>query len=81
MTHEKNHIFAQEVISWYDLMTSSNSEKNPFLRREVDGFFQTHEGGDFYSKEKECSFSMGWKALLVTMEPKAPPPALSLGVL
>lgn len=77
---KKNHIFAQEVGSWYDLMTSSISEKNPFLRREVDGFFQTHEGGDFYSKE-ECSSSMGWTVLLVTMEPKALPPVLSLGVL
>lgn len=60
-------------------MTSSNSEKIRFLRREVDVFFQTHEGGDFDSKEKECSSSTGWKVWLVTMEPKAPFPALSLG--
>ena len=44
----------------------------------MDGFFQTHEEGDFYSKE-ECSSSMDWKVLLVTMESKATHPVLSLG--
>lgn len=46
--HDINLIFVQEVNSWYDLLTCWNSEKSPFLRREVDRFCQIHERGDFY---------------------------------
>lgn len=61
-------------------MTSSNSEKGPFLRREMDRFFQTHERGDFHSKQKEWFSSEARKVLLVTLEPKAPQLARPLWV-